>query len=262
VTDIELSIVDTFTDKVFHGQPVAVGFLQEDINDELLHAIALENNYPETIFFQYRNDAWLVRSFNAQGEVYSNGNGILAAAHNYFHLQKNKPNVLEFKTVIGYSKLIYKKDKIYLEYPYIQVQPGKVPENYYENFSIRPLEILQNGPDVIAFFENQQQVEQCQIQILAFKNLISGALILTAKGEEADIYCRCFTPRVSIQEETATPSIYSRLFHWWSQRLGHKTQMRFVQGLMRRSEIEAFVQDTKLWVGGACRCYFKGKLLL
>jgi PhzF family phenazine biosynthesis protein len=262
VSEIQLSIIDTFTDKIFHGQPVAVCLIQEDLNDELLHAIALENNYPETVFLQFRDSIWHLRSFNSQGEIYSNGSGILAGAYVYLQNHRQKVSSMDFKTVLGTSKVMFRSSKIYIESPYIHVQVGKVPESYWQHFSIAPQDILQNGPDVIVYFNHQDELQQVQVNIAAFKNLISGSLILTAKGAEADIRCRCFSPRVSLVEETATPAIYPRLFHWWSEKLKHKNQLSFEQGLTRRSEIDAFVLGSKLMVGGYCRSYFQGDLLL
>lgn len=262
MNDIQWTVVDTFTDKIFHGEPIAVCYLQETLNDELLHAIALENHYSETVFLQSLDSGWWFRAFNAEGEIYSQGNGLLAAAHFCFENHDMQTKNLELKTVLGVSKILFHKERIYLEYPHIQVQPGKSPDNYYDFFSIQPLEILQNGPDVVAVFESPEMVAQCQVQVVAFKNMISGALVLTAKGGEWDVYCRCFTPRFTLQEETATPAIFSRLFYWWSQRLQDKTQLSFQQGLMRRSEIHVWTQGSKCYVGGYARSYFEGQLLL
>lgn len=262
MNDIQWTVVNTFTDKIFHGEPVAVCYLQETLNDELLHAIALENHYSETVFLQRLDTSWSFRAFNSQGEIYSQGHGLLAAAHVFSQIQKMETQHLELKTVLGFSKILFQKDRIYLEYPNIQTQPGHVPPQYYDFFSNRPLEILQNGPDVLVVFETPEMVEQCQVQLMAFKQLISGALVLTAKGGEWDIYCRCFTPRIALQEETATPAIYARLFNWWSARLQNKTQIHFQQGLMRRSEIHTWIQDSKCYVGGFAIRYFQGQLLL
>lgn len=262
MNDIQWTVVDTFTDKIFHGEPIAVCSLQETLNDELLHAIALEHHYSETVFLQSLDSAWWFRSFNAQGEVFSQGNGLLAAAHVCRQMQKIPSQNIEIKTVLGGMKILFHNDRIYLEYPHIQVQPEKIPENFYDFFSIRPLEILQNGPDVVAVFDSPEKVVQCQVQVAAFRNLISGTLVMTAKGGDWDIYCRCFTPRVTLQEETATPAIFSRLFYWWSQRLKDKTQLGFQQGLMRRSEIHVWTQGAKCYVGGYARSYFQGQLLL
>ena len=149
-----------------------------------------------------------------------------------------------------------------LEYPYVHVQAGKVPEHYRDIFSVAPQEMVHNGPDVVACFASREQLEQVQIQWGAVKNLISGTLILTAQGIASEIYCRSFSPRVTLDEETANPAIYPRLFHWWSEKLHSKKHLNFVHGLTRRSEMDTLIHGAKLWVGGSCRCYLQGELLV
>ena len=48
--NIEFFQIDAFTDKVFHGNPAAVCLLDDWLNDELMQAIAAENNLSETAF--------------------------------------------------------------------------------------------------------------------------------------------------------------------------------------------------------------------
>lgn len=43
-------VVNAFTDKVFKGNPAAVGVLEQWISDELMQNIARENNLSETAF--------------------------------------------------------------------------------------------------------------------------------------------------------------------------------------------------------------------
>jgi predicted PhzF superfamily epimerase YddE/YHI9 len=93
------------------------------------------------------------------------------------------------------------------------------------------------------------------------KTLVSGALICTAPATETDIYARCFLPRLGHFEETATPAIYPRLLQFWQQKMP-KNSYKAVQGLMRRSEIHFMRREHYIWVGGNCRCYFRGELLL
>ena len=47
---IEIFQVDAFTDKLFYGNPAAVCLLDCWLNDELMQAIAVENNLSETAF--------------------------------------------------------------------------------------------------------------------------------------------------------------------------------------------------------------------
>lgn len=50
-TKIKIYQVDTFTSKLFSGNPAAVCFLDNWLPDQILQSIALENNLSETAFF-------------------------------------------------------------------------------------------------------------------------------------------------------------------------------------------------------------------
>ena len=261
MSDLALYFIDTFTDKIFHGHPTAVCLLSEELNDELLAAIALENQYPETVFARLENKQWHIRWFNGLGEVYGTGHGSIAVASVVFEQYHCKSDSISLNSSLGQTKVYRENERFYLEYPITHVSLGKVPATFAQCFSIQALEIWQNGPDVIAYFENQEQVEQLNIQLEALKNMISGALVCTSASTEADIYSRCFLPRLAGYEETATPAIYPRLMQFWQQKLA-KNSFKAIQGLMRRSEIQFMRREHHIWVGGDCRCYFRGELLL
>ena len=261
LSDLALYLIDTFTDKIFHGQATAVCLLAEELNDELLVAIALENKYPETVFVRLQHKQWYVRWFNAQGEIYGTGHGSIAVAAVLFEQYHLKSDTIILNNALGQTTIHRDNDRLYLEYPITHATLGLVTSPLSQYFSIQPLEIWQNGPDLIAYFEHQADVENLNIQVDALKNLVSGALIATAPSTEVDIYSRCFLPRLAGYEETATPAVYPRLLRFWQQKTP-KNQYKAFQGLMRRSEIHVMSRDHHIWVGGNCRCYFRGELLL
>lgn len=261
MSDLALYLIDTFTDKIFHGQTTTVCLLAEELNDELLVAIALENKYPEIVFVRLENKQWYVRWFNAQGEIYGTGHGSIAVASVLFDQYHFKSDTLILHSALGQTKIHRENERLYLEYPITHTTLTQVPASLAQYFSIQALEIWQNGPDLIAYFERQEDVENLNIEVDALKNLVSGAVIATASSIEVDIYSRCFLPRLAGYEETATPAIYPRLMQFWQQKIP-KYQYEAIQGLMRRSEIHLLSRQHHLWVGGHCRCYFRGELLL
>lgn len=261
LSDLTLYLVDTFTDKIFHGHPTAVCLLEEELNDELLVAIALENKYPETVFARLENKQWYIRWFNALGEIYGTGHGSVAVASVLFDQYRFKSDTLILNSSLGQTKIFRDNERFFLEYPITHVTLGKLPTTFNQYFSIQPSEIWQNGPDVIAYFERHEDLENLSIQLDVLKNTISGGLVCTSPSPEADIYTRCFLPRLGGVEETATPAIYPRLLQFWQQKIP-KNSYKAMQGLMRRSEVYFMRRDHYIWVGGNCRCYFRGELLL
>jgi PhzF family phenazine biosynthesis protein len=55
--------VDAFAEKVFEGNPAAVGPLEEWVSDDVLQKIAEENNLSETAFFAPENQGFKLRWF-------------------------------------------------------------------------------------------------------------------------------------------------------------------------------------------------------
>src|SRR5690242_19707834 len=73
--------VDTFTDRLFAGNPAAVVPLEAWLPDATMQAIAAENNLAETAFFVPEGDDYALRWFTPTIEVDLCGHATLAAAH-------------------------------------------------------------------------------------------------------------------------------------------------------------------------------------
>ena len=73
--------VDAFTAKVFGGNPAAVVVMNDWIPDEVLLAIAAENNLAETAFVIPKPDVCPLRWFTPVLEMDLCGHATLAAAH-------------------------------------------------------------------------------------------------------------------------------------------------------------------------------------
>lgn len=260
MVDIQLYLVNTFTNKVFHGQAVAVCVLKEELNDELLHAIAIENHLPETAFILQQQKQWVIRWFNREGEIFTSGHGLLAGAYVIFNFLRFKEDVIDFSTSIGITQVFKDKDRIYFEYPMIAYELKEIPEFMLEHVTPKPKKIWQIGPDVFMEYANTQEIEYAQVDRNFYKQNLAGALILSSPSHEADFYVRCFFPNQEYCEETATAAIYPRLACFWSERL-NKHHLVAEQGLLRKSEIFCDFYKDKLQIGGYCCCFYQGELL-
>src|SRR6185436_204869 len=78
--NIPLYQIDAFTSRLFAGNPAAVCPLERWLEDELLQAIAAENNLSETAFFVPQGDHYALRWFTPTTEVELCGHATLAAA--------------------------------------------------------------------------------------------------------------------------------------------------------------------------------------
>ena len=73
--------VDAFAEDIFKGNPAAVMPLERWLDDELLAAIAMENNLSETAYVVKVDNGFELRWFTPQVEVDLCGHATLAAAH-------------------------------------------------------------------------------------------------------------------------------------------------------------------------------------
>ncbi|MEM8967905.1 MAG: PhzF family phenazine biosynthesis isomerase, partial [Bacteroidota bacterium] len=69
---------DAFTSRIFGGNPAAVCPLAEWISDDLMQAIAAENNLAETAFFVKQGEKFDLRWFTPVAEVDLCGHATLA----------------------------------------------------------------------------------------------------------------------------------------------------------------------------------------
>ena len=98
---IKLYHIDAFTDTLFSGNPAAVCILENALHEDLMLAIASENNLAETAFVVPRDNDFEIRWFTPTTEVDLCGHATLATAfvlfdiHNYpyheirFHSKKS-----------------------------------------------------------------------------------------------------------------------------------------------------------------------------
>ncbi len=77
---MELTIINTFTDQPFKGNPAAVCLLTGESDSEWMQRIAKEINMPVTAFIQPHNGEWKLRWFTSSIEIPICGHGTLASS--------------------------------------------------------------------------------------------------------------------------------------------------------------------------------------
>jgi PhzF family phenazine biosynthesis protein len=80
MTRLKLFQIDAFASAVFRGNPAAVCPLERWLEDDLMQAIAAENNLAETAFFVPHDGGYTLRWFTPRYEVDLCGHATLASA--------------------------------------------------------------------------------------------------------------------------------------------------------------------------------------
>ncbi len=258
---IEIFQIDAFTDKVFHGNPAAVCLLSEWLNDELMQAIATENNLSETAFVLETNKGFYIRWFTPNGEISLCGHATLAAGFALLDLEQCKGNEIQFHSLSGLLSVKKKKDRYTLDFPKLNYFPLE-SKDVFSAIIDKPIQAAyESDLDYICVLDNDLAVQKAQIDFKKLKMLPKRGLIITSKSNEVDFYSRCFYPKHDILEDAVTGSAHCVLTPFWAERL-NKTSMHAIQGNQRRGELFCELNGARVYISGSCRWYSKGHIVI
>ena len=108
--NIPIYQVDAFSNSPFGGNPAAVMPLEAWLDDDLLQAIAMENNLSETAYFVPQGGDYALRWFTPTVEVDLCGHATLASAHVVFNNLEPDCEEVRFSTRSG--DLFVKRSKL------------------------------------------------------------------------------------------------------------------------------------------------------
>ena len=252
--------VDAFTDKLFSGNPAAVCPLTEWLSDDVMQAIAAENNLSETAFINRSTSPFTIRWFTPITEVDLCGHATLAAARILFdeYLPKNSKE-LNFNSRRGLLKTYREDELIYLDFP--ADFPVVVEEHSLINEGLQeqPLEVLQGKDDYLAIFENEQTIRSLQPNFNVLSELESRGLIVSAPSEQVDFVSRCFFPQMGIDEDPVTGSAHTVMVPYWSERL-RKSELQAIQCSSRGGLLTCQLRKDRVLIGGFTVRYLVGQI--
>ncbi|MBA3536918.1 MAG: PhzF family phenazine biosynthesis protein [Tatlockia sp.] len=260
--DIEIFQIDTFTDKVFYGNPAAVCLLSEWLNDELMQAIAVENNLSETAFvIEDELHNFHIRWFTPKGEVSLCGHATLAAGFALHELGKCKGNLVNFSSLSGPLTVMKKAECYILDLPRLSFGLSDTPEIIADLIDKPAIDIYEGDLDYLVLLADESKVLQAQVDLQALAKLPKRGLILTSGCAEADFYSRCFYPKHNISEDPVTGSAHCVLAPFWAERL-NKNNLSAIQGSFRKGYLTCEVNEERISLSGYCKWYLKGHLVI
>ena len=109
--------VDAFTNRPLSGNPAAVILLEHWLTDDVMLAIAAENNLSETAFLVLEREGWRTRWFTPVTEVTLCGHAPLAAAHVFFTHLEPKATSATFASRSGPLLLARGGGRFVLDFP-------------------------------------------------------------------------------------------------------------------------------------------------
>ena len=211
--------IDAFTNRLFGGNPAAVVTLERWLPDDVLLAIAAENNLSETAFVVPRDDRAPLRWFTPTVEVDLCGHATLAAGHVLFAYHYPSLETLSFESRGGVLTVKRDGDRLSLDF---QARPGtriEVSDALTSTIGAHPREAYV-ARDILAIFDSEATVRGLRPNFEPVAALDAFAVIVSAPGSDVDFVARFFGPRAGIAEDPVTGSAHCTLVPYWSTRLG------------------------------------------
>jgi len=250
--------IDAFSARVFGGNPAAVVPLESWLPDDVMQAIAAENNVSETAFFVREGDGFRLRWFTPVVEVDLCGHATLASAHLLFTtLAYPRPNI-DFMTRSGTLTVTRRGDLLAMEFPARPPVPCAPPPELDKALGKAPVDVL-GARDYLMVYERESDVRALSPNMDRIAKFDRFAVIATAPGDSCDFVSRFFAPAQGVPEDPVTGSAHCTLIPYWSKRLG-KTTMQARQISARGGELTCEDRGERVVIAGKAVLYLEGAI--
>lgn len=252
--------IDTFTNKVFAGNPAAVCPLERWLDDAQMQAIAAENNLSETAFFVAEGSHYRLRWFTPLTEVELCGHATLASAFVLFSHLDYAGSEIVFDTRSGQLKVRRDKDFLSMNFPSQPATPCACPEHLALGLGRQPEAVL-CAEDYLAVLDSPADVLALRPDMECLKQLDRRAVIVTAPGDTEDFVSRVFGPKIGIEEDPVTGSSHCTLAPYWAARLG-KNKLHARQVSRRGGELFCALAGDRVVIAGQAVTFLLGEIIL
>jgi PhzF family phenazine biosynthesis protein len=254
--------VDAFAGELFAGNPAAVIPLEQWLDEALMQKIAMENNLSETAFFVKSDDGYELRWFTPEYEIDLCGHATLASA--YIIKTFLEPHIQEIRFATqkaGILKTTAADGLFTLDFPARMPAPAAVPKNLLESLGVSNAVDVLRSRDYFVVLPNEEAVQHIEPDFNLMKTLDTIGVIVTAKGQSADVVSRCFYPGAGIPEDPVTGSAHCNIIPYWSQKLG-TTKIFAKQLSARGGELHCELAGDRVLMSGRNVLYLKGEIYI
>lgn len=250
--------IDAFASKRFSGNPAAVMLLKDFPPDEVLQALAAENNLAETAFLVADGEDYSLRWFTPTVEVPLCGHATLASAAAIMERLEPGRSAVVFHSASGALTVRRSGGRYVMDFP---SRPSKA---IHPPFALRSAlgaqyqEVVWDGFNYLVRLETSATVRQLTPDIEAIAKLDAAGVIVTAVGDQGfDFVSRYFAPAKGIPEDPVTGGAHCALTPFWAERLG-RIHFRAYQASARGGEIGCRLTGQRVELEGSCVFYMEG----
>ena len=260
MTELRFTQVDAFAERPFTGNPAAVIPLEDWLPDEVMQAIAEENNLSETAFtVPATGDAdFELRWFTPTTEVALCGHATLASGH--VLIQEDEVRFRTRKS--GVLTVRRDGDALTLDLPVTRVETASHPA-LLEALGTREAELFLScsGAEATAvvLLPDAAAVRACAPDMKALAEIDLMAIVSAAGDDGYDVVSRVFVPAWGVDEDPVTGSAHAALAPFWTERLGRASFTAF-QASRRGGRVECRLSGDRVVLGGRCVTVIEGKL--
>ena len=247
--------VDAFAERPLTGNPAAVLPLDRWLDDDLMQAIAAENNLSETAFAVPAdgNQAdYELRWFTPTVEVDLCGHATIASGHVLIDGER-----VRFATRSGVLTVTRAGERLELDLPAYAVEPGELP-GLHEALGVRGETLLgrQGSGSAIVLLPDEAAVRAVRPDFSKLRK-IDRLVIVTAPGERHDVASRVFAAYHGIDEDPVTGAAHAALVPLWASRLG-RDSFTALQASKRGGILHCRLQGERVILGGQCATVIVG----
>ena len=252
--------IDAFASQIFEGNPAAVVHLTEWLPDELMQQIAMENQLSETAFFFQGKEQFHLRWFTPVAEVDLCGHATLATAHALMTEMNHPADSIEFVTRSGILTVRKEEGQLEMAFPIDPIEPDESFKKQVSEILNTPvIELWKGREDWLAVVESETAVRHLQPDLRKLASQERRGLIVTAKGESAEVVSRCFFPKFGIDEDPVTGSAHTTLAAYWCDQLS-KSDFSARQISSRGGNVHCRRDGETVFLSGTARTYLRGEI--
>lgn len=252
--------IDAFASRVFGGNPAAVVPLESWLPDDVMQAIAAENNLAETAFFVPEGEDYALRWFTPTVEVDLCGHATLASAHLIFSKITPDREQVRFTTRSGPLTVTRQGDMLALELPSRPPEPCPMPPGLEAALGKAP-KTVSAARDYLLVYDSESDIRGLKPDMARIAALDRFAVIATAPGSDCDFVSRFFAPAQGVPEDPVTGSAHCSLIPYWSKRLG-KSRLSARQLSPRGGELMCEDRGARIVVAGKSVLYLEGAIFV
>lgn len=260
MTSIPFFQVDAFAETPLTGNPAAVMPLDKWLRDDVMQAIAAENNLSETAFTvpsdaeEYDFD---LRWFTPTAEVDMCGHATIASGHVLMTGQS-----VRFSTRSGLMAVTRRGELLELDMRAARLTEVNEPELCAALGLPDSPAWLADGYNDAAIIEvaDEAAVRAVAPDFAALKQIHRMAVI-TARGQQHDVASRVFVPYLGIDEDPVTGSAHAALVPYWAERLG-RSEFTALQASARTGVLQCRLDGERAVLGGRCHTVIVGQFQL